>query len=89
MKTRLLNAKPDLSFDIESAVDLIASTQKANGEIPWCKDGKTDPWDHIESAMGLNIGGHRNAARPAFEWMAQLQRDDGSWYAAYRDGWCP
>ena len=86
MKTRLLSAKSDLSFDIESAVDLIASTQKTNGEIPWCKGGKTDPWDHVESAMGLNIGGRHKAARMAFEWMVQIQLEDGSWHAAYRDG---
>ncbi len=86
MELRVTAAKPVHSVDVESIVDLILETQKIDGEIPWCRGGKTDPWDHVEAAMGLNIGGHLDAARAAFEWMARMQRSDGSWYTAYRDG---
>ena len=39
---------------------------------------KADPWDHVESAMGLVIGGRTEAARAAYEWLRQQQLDDGS-----------
>ena len=54
------------------------------GEIPWFEGGYTDPWDHVESAMGLSIGGEFDAARRAYEWLAEMQLEDGSWWASYR-----
>jgi hypothetical protein len=78
--------KRGLSVDTEALAALIAANQRANGEIPWCAGQKTDPWDHVEAAMGLTIGGRYDAARRAFQWLADNQLDDGSWYAAYRDG---
>jgi hypothetical protein len=77
---------PDLSIDIDSICNLIAETQMASGEIPWCKGQKTDPWDHVEAAMGLSIGGYQKEAQRAFEWMAGKQLKDGSWYSAYMQG---
>lgn len=65
---------------------LIAQEQKPNGEIPWHGQDKTDPWDHVEAAMGLAVGGYLAEARSAYGWMADHQLADGSWYAAYRDG---
>ena len=42
----------------------ILDMQQPSGEIPWFEGGYTDPWDHVESAMGLSIAGeHRQAAR--------------------------
>jgi hypothetical protein len=38
-------------ISIEKITSFIASIQKENGEIPWSVGGKTDPWDHVESAM--------------------------------------
>ncbi len=61
----------------------IAATQLADGRIPWSPDDKTDPWDHVESAMGLTVGGAYAEARRAFEWLKAQQLSDGSWYAAY------
>jgi len=86
MKPGVTAAKPVQAIDAESIVALIVDTQTADGEIPWHLNGKTDPWDHVEAAMGLTIGGHRDAARAAFDWMARVQCKDGSWYAAYRNG---
>lgn len=86
MKSRTTAAKPIHAMDVESAVAFIADIQRADGEIPWFRGGKTDPWDHVEAAMGLSIGGHHRAAQSAFEWMSRTQLEDGSWYSAYRSG---
>ncbi len=72
--------------DAVALAALIEAHQRPDGEIPWCAGQKTDPWDHVEAAMGLTIGGRFEAARRAFQWLAAHQLSDGSWYAAYRDG---
>ena len=64
----------------------IAGLQKESGEIPWSEGGKTDPWDHVESAMGLGVAGYLDEARRAYEWMKATQLADGSWWSAFRDG---
>lgn len=72
--------------DIRALVDLILSIQQPDGAIPWYPGYKTDPWDHVESAMGLAVGGAYTGALRAFEWLQSNQLPDGSWYAAYTDG---
>ena len=74
------------SVEIDAVANFIASVQKTNGEIPWSNGDKTDPWDHVEAAMGLSVGGYLNEARRAYMWMAASQNKDGSWYASYRNG---
>jgi len=74
-----------LSVNLNSVVDSIVDTQRPNGDIPWCEGKKTDPWDLVESAMGLSIGGRIVEARKAFNWLQQNQLEDGSWYSAYMD----
>lgn len=68
---------------LRPTVDYILRAQLANGCIPWFKNGKADPWDHIEAAMGLTIGGEYRAAQAAYRWLAQEQLADGSWWAEY------
>lgn len=63
----------------------IRQVQQPSGAIPWYPGGILDPWDHVEAAMGLAIGGFREEAEAAYRWMARNQRDDGAWLAAYRD----
>jgi hypothetical protein len=75
-----------LPVDVESAAAFIAAVQKPNGEIPWSIGGKTDPWDHVESAMGLDVAGNRAGARRAYDWSLQNQLSDGSWWSEYREG---
>mgnify|MGYP000852718370 FL=1 len=64
----------------------IAGLQKENGEIPWSHGGKTDPWDHIESAMGLSIAGYFQQAERAYKWLVATQLPDGSWWSETKDG---
>ena len=74
------------AIDIDALADLIRSTQNPDGEIPWSPGDKTDPWDHVESAMGLTIAGDTENAVRAFEWMRRHQLDEGCWYSSYRNG---
>lgn len=78
--------KTEVRLDLGAVADLIVRVQLESGEIPWHPGGKTDPWDHVEAAMGLTVGGYFNPAQNAYLWLADQQLSDGSWYAAYRNG---
>jgi len=69
---------------LRPTVEFILRTQEASGEIPWFPGGHSDPWDHVEAAMGLSIGGEFDAAVRAYRWLASTQLEDGSWWAGYR-----
>jgi hypothetical protein len=71
---------------LRGTVDYILGVQQEDGAIPWFKGGHTDPWDHVESAMGLSIGGEYAAVENAYAWLESTQLEDGSWWAAYKDG---
>ncbi len=86
MRTKISGSLTSRAIDVNAVAERIAMTQRETGEIPWCDDKKTDPWDHVEAAMGLSVAGYLREARLAFDWLAQNQRDDGSWYASYMDG---
>lgn len=77
--------KHDLALDIDAVCTRIALTQRDNGDIPWSPGDKTDPWDLVESAMGLTIGGHFERAEAAFRWLQSKQLRDGSWHSSYRN----
>ncbi|WP_265442417.1 prenyltransferase [Flexivirga meconopsidis] len=62
-----------------ASADFILRHQRTNGAIPWYDGSHLDPWDHVESAMGLTVSGHWSAAWRALEWSARSQRRDGSW----------
>jgi len=70
---------------LRPTIDYILSAQNPDGSIPWFIGGKTDPWDHTEAAMGLAIGGEYKAAIKAYQWLADQQLEDGSWWAHYED----
>jgi len=70
---------------LRPTVNYIVKTQLPNGCIPWFANGKADPWDHIEAAMGLSVGGEYLAAERAYQWLANQQLEDGSWWANYID----
>ena len=69
---------------LRPTVEFILDTQQASGEIPWFVGGYSDPWDHVEAAMGLSIGGEHDAAVRAYRWLVETQLPDGSWWAGYR-----
>ncbi|MCG8684391.1 MAG: phenyltransferase domain-containing protein [Desulfobacterales bacterium] len=77
---------PDSPLNIGSVVRSIAGLQRENGDIPWHTDGKTDPWDLVESVMGLNIGGFHDQALAALDWLVRTQNSDGSWFSSYING---
>ncbi|WP_457554268.1 phenyltransferase domain-containing protein [Desulfobacula sp.] len=70
-------------LNIDSVVSFILTLQRESGNIPWHADGKTDPWDLVETIMGLNIGRRFDASYRAFEWLKNYQNPDGSWYSSY------
>ena len=39
----------------EESLEYILKVQSKDGSIPWEKDKKLDPWDHVEAAMGLSF----------------------------------
>ena len=83
MNLKALKKQTEALVDVEAITRIIAFTQRENGEIPWNPGAKTDPWDHVEAAIGLSIGGHFQKARKAYQWMADRQLTDGSWYSSY------
>ena len=68
-----------------STVNFIRQVQQPSGAIPWFEGGHCDPWDHVESAMGLSIHGDFVNAERAYQWLADQQLPDGSWWAAYKN----
>ncbi len=70
----------------QPTVEFILNCQQEDGSIPWFAGSYADPWDHTEAAMGLSIGGEWDAAAKAYQWLADTQLDDGSWWAAYKAG---
>jgi hypothetical protein len=71
---------------VRTTVAAIAAEQAPDGALPWFRDGQLDPWDSVEAAMALDIGGEHARARAAYRWLAARQRPDGSWAAEYRGG---
>lgn len=85
MELPLSQSLPIPAIDLAAIGDFIRGLQRQNGEIPWSDGGKTDPWDHVESAMGLSVAGFIGEAERAYRWMAETQLQDGSWWSATRD----
>ncbi|AOS98373.1 hypothetical protein AUP74_03006 [Microbulbifer aggregans] len=71
---------------LRASADYILAQQQEDGMIPWFRGHYGDPWDHVEAAMGLSIAGEWPAAERAYRWLADNQLEDGSWWAAYKDG---
>jgi hypothetical protein len=68
--------------DLQLTVASIAAAQHDSGALPW-PDGHTDPWDHVECAMALVLGGRLEEARGAYAWMRRTQEPDGAWRTKY------
>jgi hypothetical protein len=72
--------RPD---EIDATVEWIASVQLPSGMIPWFPGGHADPWNHVEAARALLLGGRRAEAERAFGWLAAHQLSDGAWCQYY------
>ncbi len=68
---------------VEETAAAIAARQRPDGRLPWHTEQHTDPWNHVEGAMGLMLGGHVREAELAYAWMMRTQRPDGSWAQSY------
>ena len=69
----------------ENIAKFIKSIQLESGAIPSNDDGSHDPWDHIESIMGLNFANEYESSKLAFDWLIKNQNQDGSWFSKYMD----
>ena len=67
----------------DRTADTIAALQLSSGMIPRFAGGVADPWNHVEAAMALAVAGRRAEADAAYEWLARIQRPDGSWHQYY------
>ncbi|WP_248958374.1 prenyltransferase [Sphaerisporangium perillae] len=56
----------------------IAAVQEPDGGVPW-PEGHVDAWNHVECLMAMSAAGLGAEARKGYDWLARLQRDDGSW----------
>lgn len=80
----MLEITPVLSdAALNETVVAIASVQTRDGAIPEFPGGIVNPWNHVEAAMALDVGGMHEAAERAYGWLAATQRRDGAWAAAY------
>ena len=68
---------------IAETIESIRAVQLQDGMIPWFAGGHADPWNHVEAAMALTVGGALHDAARAYEWLCATQRSDGSWHAYY------
>ncbi len=71
--------------EVAATVESIAAVQLDDGMVPWFVGGHADPWNHVEAAMALDVGGRRAEAEAAYRWLAATQRADGAWHQYY---WC-
>jgi hypothetical protein len=72
--------------ELARTVGAIAAVQRRDGMIPWFPGWHADPWNHVEAAMALDVGGRSEAAESAYRWMARAQRPDGAWHQYYEAG---
>ena len=68
---------------LPAAAARILDVQTPDGAIPWTENGIFDPWNHVESAMGLVVAGEHAAAIRAYEFLRATQNEDGSWWGEY------
>ena len=81
----MTHAPITLAENLQATAAYILRLQLPSGALPWFAGGITDPWDHVEAVMGLTVAGHHQAALKGFDWLANNQREDGAWFAAYQN----
>ncbi len=82
--TRIPHIEGVLSADeVVQTAESIAALQVDTGMIPWFVGGHCDPWNHVETAMALDVAGLHAPAEKAYEWLVDIQLPDGSWWNYY------
>lgn len=79
----------DVSADLDfyqPSVELILNAQQLDGSILCDPEEKLDVWDMVEAAMGLAVAGEIEASQKAYQWLAEQQLEDGSFWSAYQSG---
>ena len=83
----MLEIDPVLSEDeVSATAGAVAAVQRPDGAIPEFPGGVTNPWNHVEAAMALDVAGLHHEARRAYRWLARTQRGDGAWPAGFLEG---
>ena len=72
--------------EVVQTAESIAALQLDNGMIPWFENGHCDPWNHVETAIALDIAGFHRQAERAYEWLVDTQHRDGWWFNYYLPG---
>ena len=54
---------------LDQQANFISKHQLPSGAIPWYEDGVTDPWDHVECAIALDLTGRFDVAVRAYLWL--------------------
>lgn len=80
-----MRAHASLEERVATAVGFINDHQLDDGAIE-ASPGRLDVWNHVESAMALDVGGRHETARLAYEWIADVQHPDGGVWAEYQSG---
>ncbi|WP_245527724.1 prenyltransferase [Aeromicrobium marinum] len=81
-----MTASPVTPEQVASSAAWIVGQQDPSGAIPWSTEQHLDPWDHVQSAMGLAAAGRITEAERAYAWSRENQQPDGSWAARYLAG---
>ena len=83
--TSYLNDLGDVvsAAELAETVACIAEWQLPSGMIPWTPGAHADPWNHVEAAMALDLGGRSADAERAYQWLVDIQRGDGAWHQYY------
>ena len=53
--------------EVVASAHHLAGLQTASGMIPWFPGGHCDAWNHVESAMALDVAGLHGEAERAYE----------------------
>jgi hypothetical protein len=71
---------------LKPTLEGIVNLQEKSGSVPELEGGLVEPWTHVECAMAIDAGDYHDEAEKAYEWLAEIQLPDGSWYANYQNG---
>ena len=85
--TRVPHVEGVLSADeVVRTAESIAALQLDTGMIPWFEGGHCDPWNHVETAIALDVAGFHREAERAYQWLVDTQHPDGWWFNYYLPG---